>query len=349
MLRLGCGLAVVLWLVAPAGANEPFGQETVEVRPWRHPSETKPRHRHNHSAEHAHSPGRTHPAGSSRGHKPERQTRSHDGDRHGHDDEGVETEHLFGFTMGSDIDPPGHRHVIADLDGRFGKGAGSYAAVSKQLEYAFTPWRDFHVGLGAAFAAHRISGVQGLEDVRQGTFEGVSLELRQRFLDRKQAPFGLTLTAEPHWARVDEVSGERAKKFGVGFNLAADQELVKDWLYGAINLTYEPEWVRIRSTGESERASSVGASGALMFQVIPSVLVGGEVRYLRAYEGAALNTFAGEAMFLGPILYANVTSNVALVAAYSGQVTGRPADGSAKLDLQNFERHRARLKAVISF
>ena len=63
----------------------------------------------------------------------------------------------------------------------------------------------------------------------------------------------------------------------------------------------------------------------------------------------ALNNFAGQALFVGPILFANVNHKLALVAAFSAQVTGRTAGGAGRLDLENFERYRAKLKAVIHF
>ena len=139
------------------------------------------------------------------------------------------------------------------------------------------------------------------------------------------------------------------EKLAAEFTLAADRELIKDRLFGAINLIYEPEWVRVSATGAVERESTIGASLALMAQVMPSVFVGGEVRYLRAYEGVALNRFAGEALFAGPSVVVNVNDKLALVAAWSTQVAGRPADTAAALDLENFERHRLKLKAVVGF
>ena len=347
-------IAAVL-LASPATAREePFGQETVEVRPWRNPPrpDAAPRHRHRHSGGHRHAPGHAHKHihETLHRHPPGAHRHSHKhGERNGHAHHGLETEHLFGFTRGSDIDPVGSRHFIADFSGRFGKQTGSYAAKTLHLEYAFTPWRDFHVGLGASFAAHNISGVEGFEDRRQAAFEGLSMETRYRLLDRAQAPFGLTIIAEPHWARLDEASGERADKFAFEFTLAVDRELIKDRLYGAINLIYEPEWVRLKQTGEIERESAIGISLAGMTSITPSIFVGGEIRYLRSYEGLALSTFAGEALFLGPVLFANLNDKLTLIAAYSAQVAGRAAGGSGLLDLENFERHRGKLKAVINF
>ena len=172
--------------------------------------------------------------------------------------------------------------------------------------------------------------------------------MRQRFLDRATAPFGLTLNVEAERARIDEASGTRADKTAVEFTLIADKELVKDRLFGAINLIYEPEWIRFPA-GDKSRKSTIGASVALMAQVYPSVFLGGELRYLRRYEGADLAMFAGEALFLGPTLAVNVTDRLMLVAAYSAQIAGRPAGMSGPLDLENFERHRAKLKAVVNF
>jgi hypothetical protein len=328
VISLSLCLAAMATAVAGAGANEfepPVSESAsglnAEARPHGH------RHRH---AEGSH-----------------QHQRGEQADGHGH--HGVETEHLFGFTLGSDIDPPGGRHLILDLSGSFGKRTGSYSAWSTHVEYAFTPWQNFHVSLGASLASHRISGVEGLEDRGQTAFEGLGLELRQRVFDRKYAPFGLTLTAAPHWARLDEKTGESADKFAVEFNLAADKELIKGRLFAAVNLIYEPEWVRIKATGERERESTFGASFAAMMALAPSVFLGGEVRYLRAYEGVSLDTFSGEAWFVGPTLYVSVNDRLSLIAAYSTQASGRAAGGPTGLELENFERHRAKLKAVVNF
>ena len=281
-----------VWIVASVAAcavatadarQEPLRQETVEVQPWRTPSRpgVQPRHHHAHPAGRGHNHGAGH--AHRRGDRHDRPSEAHErlGEDNGHKHQGVETEHLFGFTKGSDIDAVGSKHFIADLTGRFGKQRGTYAAASQHFELGFTPWRDVHIALGAALAAHRISGVDDVADRRQVAFEGLSFEARYRLLDRMQAPFGLTLVAEPHWARVDEVDGQRATKFAIEFTLAADKELIKDRLYGAVNLIYEPEWVRLKASGEIERESTIGLSLAAMTPIWPSVFAGGELRYLR--------------------------------------------------------------------
>lgn len=348
ILRLTAFMVALCFAWPAIAKQEPFGQETVEVRPWRYPPRAQTAHRHGHSrrdlhgqaADHVHSAGHEHSHGTLGGH-------SHPG--HGGHRHGLETEHLFGFTVGSDIDEPGVQHVISDLSVRIGKRAGSYTALSHHFEYGFVPWRDFHVGLGASFAGHRISAVPDLSDRRQVEFDGLSLELRQRLLDRAHAPFGLTLVAEPHWARVEEASGDAVDKFALELTLAVDKELIRDRLYGAFNLFYEPEWVHLKSTGESKRESTFGISVAAITPIAPLLYAGGELRYLRKYEGATLNTFAGEALYLGPVVFVNVDHRLMIVAAYSTQVAGRAAGGAGTLDLANFERHRAKFKAVFHF
>ena len=213
-MRISIGAVLCLCLVTPATAKEePFGQETVEVRPYRNPPRpgAAPHrhkhdhqhaaghdHKHEHPGSHGHTHGRTHSHRDRDGHSHADGSEPH-GHEHtnGHHHHGIETEHLFGFTTGTDIDPPGAKHAIIELDGRFTKQSGSYAAFSQRFEYAFTPWRDFHLGLNASFAAHNISGVDGLDDRRSATFEGIGVEFRQRLLDRTQAPFGLQDAVAP--------------------------------------------------------------------------------------------------------------------------------------------------------
>src|SRR4051795_2341414 len=72
----------------------------------------------------------------------------------------------------------------------------------------------------------------------------------------------------------------------------------------------------------AERSSNFGVSGALAFQALPNLFLGAEVRYLRGYEGLALQHFRGEAVFIGPMLYAKLSDHLALSAVFSTQVAG---------------------------
>jgi hypothetical protein len=148
----------------------------------------------------------------------------------------VDTEDLFGFTQGSDIGDKDEKEAESETTGRFGKRDGAYAALSQRFEAKVTPLQDFRFGIAGSLAYHGISGVTGLDDREQVSFQGLSLDIRRRLLDLKNAPFGLTIVAEPHWARVDYITGEPVDNYGAKFLLAVDKELVSKRLYAAFNL-----------------------------------------------------------------------------------------------------------------
>jgi hypothetical protein len=203
--------------------------------------------------------------------------------------------------------------------------------------------------VGGDFAAHQISGVPGLEDRRQLALQGGSLDLRYKFLDRGSAPVGLTFAVENHFGRIDETSAAAVRNFGTEFTLALDRELIPNFVVAALNLIYQPEWTRIMATGAAEQESTVGASVGLMAQIRPGILLGGEARYLRKYEGIGLDELAGQALYVGPTAYFQLSERSRLTAGWSFQAWGRPAGSNAALDLVNFERHQARLVFGVNF
>jgi hypothetical protein len=134
----------------------------------------------------------------------------------------------------------------------------------------------------------------------------------------------------------------------VEFKVVVDKELVKDSLFGAVNVLYEPE--RVRANGITETESTFGVSEALAVQFVTNVFVGGEVRYLRKYEGSLLNEFASDAVFVGPTLFAKISEKAFLSAAWSVQVAGESVNTpGTRLDLDHFTRHQAKLKVGSSF
>lgn len=263
--------------------------------------------------------------------------------------EDIDTEHLFAFMIGSDVGSVGERELQSQTTGRFSKSGGIYRAVGQQLEFEFVPVKDFRVEIGAAFAAHHIDGVPGLEDSRQFAWQGLSLDLRYKFLDRATAPFGLTFAVESHGDSIDETTAAAVRKFGTEITLAFDRELIPNVAVAALNLIYQPEWTRLAATQEAEQESTVGAAFGLMAQFRPGFLFGGEARYLRKYEGIGLQEFAGQALFVGPTAYFQLSERSRLTAAWSFQAWGRPAQSGLNLDLVNFERQQARLVFGVSF
>jgi hypothetical protein len=62
-----------------------------------------------------------------------------------------------------------------------------------------------------------------------------------------------------------------------------------------------------------------------------------------------LEELAGQALFIGPTAYFQLSERSRLTASWSVQAWGRPAGSSAALDLVNFERHQARLVFGVNF
>ena len=263
--------------------------------------------------------------------------------------EDIDTEHIFGFMIGADVGTVGEREFQSQTTGRFGKNGGAYRTLGQELELELVPFRNFRIEVGADFAAHDISGVPGLEDKRQLTLQGGSLDLRYKFLDRGSAPFGLTFAFETNLNRIDETSAAAVRNLGTEFTLALDRELIPNVVIAALNLTYQPEWTRVLATGAAEQDSTVGAAFGLMAQIRPGILFGGEARYFRKYDGIGLDELAGQAFFVGPTAYFQLSEKSRLTASWSMQAWGRPAGTNATLDLVNFERHQARLVFGVNF
>ena len=69
----------------------------------------------------------------------------------------------------------------------------------------------------------------------------------------------------------------------------------------------------------------------------------------RDYSGAALNVFSGQAVYVGPTLYARLGRKAFVSAAWGIQIHGRAITAPGALDLVNFERHQAKLRFGVEF
>ena len=352
---LGC-LAVLL-LAGPASAASSESDERESTPPSRAAAaKAKPRPdapRHGHSPAAARKPHDAAPK------KPPRQTRAaalraradDKDDKNGKDDkdDDIETENLFGFTVGSDTERAGAKGAALETVARFGKREGQYGAIGKKLEFGYGITDDLSASLGLLGSYHHVASVPGLEDVRSGGFNGVGAELRWRLLRRGPSSFGMTLHLEPGWQTHDELTGLRATKLGSENKLIFDTELVKDRVFAAFNLLYDFERVREKGDADWEHSSQIGLAVAAAVAVAPKVFLGFEARYLRAYEGLLPETFVGNAVYVGPTLFAQFAPNAWIAAAWNIQVAGRETGTAGRLDLTNFERHQARLKIGVEF
>jgi hypothetical protein len=261
--------------------------------------------------------------------------------------ERVDTEFIFGFTAGADTGEVGERELEHQTAASWGKRGGRYGALTDQLRYETSPVQNFRFEIGAPIAYYNISGVPGLDDRNQVSLNGAVAEFKYRLFDRDHAPFGLMVSAEPHWNRTDEISGERVDGYGGELTLVLDKELLRDRLFAAVNFVYDPEIAR--SQGQWQRESMLGFSTSVTAQVKPGVFIGGEARYLRRYDGVDLDTLTGQAFFLGPNFFVRLSKSLALSGAWSVQVAGHATDVPGALDLTKFTRQQALFRVEYNF
>lgn len=261
----------------------------------------------------------------------------------------IDTEHIFAFMIGSDVGQVGEREFQSQSTGRFGKSGGRYRAGEQEFELELVPRKDVRIELGSSFAAHQVAAVPTLADHQGFAWQGASIDVRYRFLDRETTGFGVTLAASGDVSRLDERRAVTVRGYGAGLTLAIDREIVPGVAVVALNLGYQPDWTHELATRQTERESSLLASLGVMIQARPGILLGGEARYIRHYEGIGLDELAGQALFVGPTAYVQLSERARLTLAWSAQVWGRLSGSGGALDLVNEERHQTRLVYGVSF
>ncbi|MGO4716655.1 hypothetical protein [Bradyrhizobium sp. 2TAF24] len=263
--------------------------------------------------------------------------------------ERIDTQFIFGLTAGADVGEVGEKELEHQTAVQWGKRDGAYAALTDQLRFETSPVDNIRFEVGVPVAYQRISGVSGLDDRNGAAFNGVVAELRYRLLDREHAPFALTVGIEPHWSRADETSGVPVDNFGGELSVALDREVIRERVFAALNVVYDPEATRLRSTGIWQHDSTLAVAGAVTTQVSSGVFVGAEARYLRKYEGLGLGSLAGKALYVGPTTFVRLSKTLAVSGAWDIQVAGRATDLPGFLDLAHFTRHQALLRVEYNF
>src|SRR5580700_6578667 len=82
----------------------------------------------------------------------------------------IDTEHLFGFTIGSDVGEVGERELEGSVTGRFAKRTGSYDAASSTMSAEFVPIPNLRTEFTGAVVSYDIAGVSGLADQHYTAF-----------------------------------------------------------------------------------------------------------------------------------------------------------------------------------
>jgi hypothetical protein len=261
----------------------------------------------------------------------------------------IETKYIFGnFTVGASTGIEGEKAFEPETQADIGKRGGRYAAGQSSLELEFTPTQYMQIVFGPIISYHDIRNVPGLNDRNTAAINGFEAQLRSVIIDRGPSPFAVTLSLEPEFHSRDQTSGAKVVNYGLEAKLEADTELIKNRLFLGFNLLYEPETTRA-DLGMWNKESTFGVSSALAYQIIPNVVIGADLWYLRHYDGTFFNSFTGDAVYLGPTFYWKIAPKVLMSAAWEAQIAGREPGIGAALDLTDFSRQRARLLLEFEF
>jgi hypothetical protein len=264
-------------------------------------------------------------------------------------EEGIDTEHIYSFMIGTDVGERGEREFQSETTGRFSKAGGSYQGYGQELELEFVPITNFRVEVGTTLAAHNIDSVPGFDDRTQLGWQGASLDLRYRFLDRDTAPFGLTLAMETHGDTIDEITANCVRSVGTEVTLVVERDLIPHMAVATLNLSYQPEWTHFAGALAEEQEGTLGVAFGVMAQLRPGFLLGGEARYFRKYDGISLDELSGQAFFVGPTAYFQLSETARITANWSVQAWGQTTGTNGALDLVNFERYQAKLVFGVNF
>jgi Putative MetA-pathway of phenol degradation len=214
----------------------------------------------------------------------------------------LETKYIFGFTEGADIGAEGEKSIEFETTTASGLRGGRYAALEQEVEFESVPTQNFGYELSAHGLGFSVNDVPGMPNAHGANFSGLSAEFRYLVIGRGSgSPFGLTLVAEPEWARIDD-GGQPVTDFNLTLRGILDTELIPNRLYAATNVFYTPDYAR--SPGESWAWSAeYGVSGALAYRFTPKLTMGAEIEYDTAYDGTGVQSFQGQALYLGPTFH----------------------------------------------
>ncbi len=265
---------------------------------------------------------------------------AHAEDMDGTGQEKVETEHIFGFTEGTDIGQKGEQEFESTTVGQFGQ-TGGYTAIGNESAYRNVIFDGFRLSFSAVPEYYGVHDMPGLANRNRLDLGGVSSEFRWQVSDRTSFPIGLSVSLMPEWRRLDDPSGANAEGFEMPTAIAIDAALIPDTLFMASNLIYDPSI--LRTGGAWEHDTSLEVSTAASYALTPEVFVGAEIRYV-SWDNQGLLSSRG--LFAGPSLYFKLSKTAALKVAWSAEIASETAYGPS---LANFERNQAIILFVKSF
>jgi hypothetical protein len=254
---------------------------------------------------------------------------------------------VFGFNTGSDVNDVGAKSGSLQYVGSFATRTGNYNGHGVQAQFAYGLARCIEIGPFLYGSAARNGGVLG---IGSGTQFGGGIEFKYKFLGRDVHGIGATFDAAFQGTGLDGNLYAPAKSsYDGSVALFLDKELMKDKLYGAVNIGYSWNWFD-KVPGGYATTSVLRVGAALSYQVDPGLFIGAEINHFRRYNSAFMAKELGNATYLGPnFFWQRPGSNLAISGAYGYQLGGKAKGSGNRLDLTNFSQHTAKLKAAYAF
>jgi hypothetical protein len=266
-------------------------------------------------------------------------------------------EQYFGYTYSAEVLGKGETETELWATDRRGKGQGHYDAQDYriELEHGFTD--RLTISGYANFDSHHIRNNPNIEATdRDFAFQGLSAEFKYNVLSPFKDGLGLTLYAEPGWARIHSVEGEKGTQYELELKAILQKNFLDDRLIWAANLTFEPEWEKEKevdettglATSEWEKELELEASTGVSYRFAPGWYAGVEGRYASVYpdwtHGLHRETYA---VFAGPAIHYGGKKWWATLS-YQPQLFGSPSPNGSRA-LGEYEKREVRLKLGYNF
>ena len=134
-----------------------------------------------------------------------------------------------------------------------------YRALNSKYELGNTFAPDWWIGASLFSSYNRSQHAPDLADVNRLAFDGASFEIEHRIVKRSETnPWAISLSMEPRWGRIENLSGMPAHSFNVAFKVFVDTVLIPEKLFLASNVSSYPKGLKtltITTDGCGRRAA----------------------------------------------------------------------------------------------
>lgn len=264
----------------------------------------------------------------------------------------------FGYVYTAQTEEKGETEISLWATDRRGKSGGHYAAQDYRIEVERGITDRFQASIYANFARHQIGGTAPeFEPIHRGfAFEGLSAEFIYAVRPPRDGRVGFAFYAEPGWARIQKVSGEKNTEYELELKAIVQKNFARDRLVWAANLTLEPEWERDHREAASgidepdwEKELNLEVASGLSYRATPKLWLGIEGRYHSVYpdwtHGLHRENYA---VYAGPSVH-YAAGEWSITATWLPQLFGSPSRPNSSLELHDHEKRELRLKISREF